>query len=580
MLKYTIFANVLIVFGLLLYYALPPIINLYINKQISLEPSSQTYPMWLQPPVPIYQKFYFYNVTNAIDIEQRGHKPVLQEIGPFTYRSVWTKREIQLDDIKNTISFKHFKEWHFEPDLSIADHRVQLVTLNAPLAITLSLIQSASNAVRLLVTFSLDGLSDGFFTKRSVKQLLFDGYPDLLTTFGPLLNAEMLSQGGHFGYMNARNNSQDGFYEINTGTDDIRKLNTINRYNGRTKLPYWYSGAHSHSHNHNNGNNRHGRHNGAHTKHNHGISGHCNALDGSTTGEMFPPIEAGQRSIKLFQPDFCRVWRLDSDGSEFETADGLKLRRFIATRDVFRNASDLAENTCFFSSKHMHTDAAQLRQFPSSRRPGRTGRQQASHNGNQRAHLPPPGRREWPAGVFTLAPCKFNAPIFMSMPHFLDADPYFASQVDGLEPDRNKHEFYVDLEPRTGSPVMMSARVQLNVAISKPPGLVRFRNIPEIMFPVFWQELTVNVSKSSQAIDQLQLASHGAIDANYKIACVFLILGAVILIANGVFYLNDRLLNKPVQSVAPKKQSLSAGDSLGDTTKTSSTLSARDSVAQ
>lgn len=557
--RFFVLGQVLLACGLLISYALPPLIKMYIDTQISLKPNSQSYPMWKEIPVPVYQKFYFFNVTNAQDIEQRGHKPKLEEIGPFTYRSDWFKRDIDNDDVRNIINFKQFKTWHFEPELSIADHRMQLVTLNAPLAITLTLIQSASNAVRLLVTFSLDGLSDGFFTKRSVKQLLFDGYPDLLTTFGPLLNAEMLSQGGHFGYMNARNGSQDGAYEINTGYDDISKLNTINRYNGKTKLSYW---------------NQH-------------HAGHCNSLEGASTGEMFPPINEVQNSfIKLFQPDLCRVWRLNYESKFEQQSTGLTLSRFVATRDIFRNSTDLPENSCFFNNPNRRHVAAQQQPEQSNRVQDQSGtasqrpsafnragqnrnsrqnnqQQQQQHsnnrqaeNNNNRHHGHNRVRHEWPAGVFTLAPCKFNAPIYISMPHFLDADPYFLSRVSGLEPDRDKHEFYIDLEPRTGSPVTLSARVQLNVAISKPPGLVRFRNVPEIMFPVFWQELTVNVT--GPVIDQLLLASKTE-EATVKISYTFLLLGAAILITTGIFYLHERLIVARAE-LNNKKQEGAAGE--------------------
>lgn len=527
--KLFILANILIAFGLLINFALPPLISVYIDSQIALKPGSQSYPMWKDIPIPIYQKFYFFNVTNAQDIEQRGHKPNLEEIGPFVYRTEWTKTNIESNDKLNTINYKHIKQWHFEPDMSIADHRLQLVTLNAPLAITLTLIQSASNAVRLLVTFSLDGLSDGFFTKRSVKQLLFDGYPDLLTTFGPLLNAEMLSQGGHFGYMNARNNSQDGAYEINTGVDDIYKMNTINRYNGRTRLTYW------------------SQHHGT----------HCNSLEGATNGDIFPPVKNNQTYIKLFQPDFCRAWKLNYDHQYDHEPTGLRLKRFIATRDIFRNSTDLPENICYFPNKrsHSHNNVSSNTTSNHSSRPAtagfnRSGRQQRGQqqrqdtssnnqhdsNNNNRHHSKV--RQEWPNGVFTLAPCKFNAPIYMSMPHFLDADPYFTSHVNGLEPDKNKHEFFVDLEPRTGSPVSVSARVQINVALSRPPGLVRFRNIPEIMFPVFWQEVSVNVA--GPVIDQILLASKVE-EATVLIAYVFYFLAGAVMLTVAAFYIHERI---------------------------------------
>lgn len=594
---------------MLVQQALPPLINNYINKQIALVPGSLSYPKWESPPVPIYQKFYFYNVTNAAEIEQFGQKPQLEEIGPFTYRSRWQKQEIEQpasSDASATMKFKHFKQWQFEPDLSITDHSLQLVTLNAPLAVTLTLIQSASNAVRLLVTLSLDGLSEGFFTKRSVKQLLFEGYPDLLTTFGPLLNAEMLSQGGHFGYMNARNNTIDGVYEINTGADDISKLNTIHRFNGRTRLPYWSHHGQRHNGQASSSSSKPASNSGPNSPHE--LRNRCDSLEGATTGEMFPPIEdeeqeqpleeSSQRVLKLFQPDFCRVWRLNFDG-KYEHQSGLKLSRFKATRDIFRNATDLAENACYFKH-HSSSSSSSLRHSahaasaalagpaassssssnrvvaaatapadpaPSRRQAGEGAgahhssssaaaaaaanqRPQPSNNNNlNNVRAPHSGggntnngapsssrvRHEWPAGVFTLGPCKFNAPIYMSMPHFLDADPHFSSQVDGLAPDPLRHEFYVDLEPRTGSPVVLAARVQLNVAISKPPGLVRFRNIPEIMFPVFWQELTVNLT-GTPVIDELLLASR-AQQQTIKVSYVLYLLGAVILTTAALFCL-------------------------------------------
>lgn len=541
-----VLGNLVITSGLLLGYALPPVISRYIDMQIALTPGSQSYPMWKETPVPIYQKFYFFNVTNAQEIEQLGHKPQLEEIGPFTYRSEYSKQDIVANALDNTIDFRHMKRWYFEPEMSIADHRLQLVTLNAPLAITLTLIQSAPSAVRLLVTFSLDGLSEGFFTKRSVKQLLFDGYPDLLTTFGPLLNAEMLSQGGQFGYFSGKNNSEDGHYEVNTGADNVAKLNTINRFNGKTKIPFW--------------NQNHGQ---------------CSSLEGATTGEMFPPLQENQTEIKLFQPDFCRVWRLNYD-SNLEHPSGLRLKRFIATRDILRNSTDLPENSCYFTDKprihdrlavstnripnptspqqHQSAQTVSRQQNNQNNRLNRNRQhqhqqqQQQQHHNHQTAAAGQSNnhnrhhnrvRHEWPNGVFTLAPCKFNAPIYLSMPHFLDADPYFSKHVHGLEPDPNRHEFYLDLEPRTGSPVMLSARVQINVAISRPPGLIRFRNVPEIMFPVFWQELTVNVS--GPVIDNLLLASRQAQEVTHRVSYSLLFLGVAILTTTLLFYINTRL---------------------------------------
>lgn len=615
LLIYFILGTFFIILGLLIGNALPPFIDSVINQQISITPGSQSYPSWKETPTPIYQKFFFFNVTNPQGIEM-GEKPALEEIGPFTYRCEWRNEDIELSDDQSSIDFRHIKHWHFEPELSIADHRLQIVTINAPLAITMSLIQNAPNAVRYFVTFSLDGFSEGFFTKRSIRQLLFDGYPDLLTTMGPFLNSEMLSQGGQFAYFNSKNNSEDGHYEVNTGFDDINELNTIKKFNGRTQLPYW---------------NKHQLN---------GAEGQCNSLKGATTGEMFPPMinvnvdknsNSTTSTLRLFQPDFCRVWPLHHEFN-YDHQSGLRLRRFRASRDIFRNYTDFPENSCYYPNIDNHSLNNHIQNnrlsSSSSHENGRsrnnnnhhhqqqtqqaaamTANQQNDINNNNSNRIPsvisgqlsqqqqqqqqqihqshhrpsifnrqgrlnqalsagqqigssqrhprpsgaagqaqaaaanpvPPGagygrvRLEWPNGVFTLAPCKFNAPIYLSMPHFLDADPFFANQVDGLKPDAEKHDFYLDIEPRTGAPVRGAARVQINLAISRPPGLIRFRNIPEIMFPVFWQELSVELSGT--LVDNLLLASRQAQEITKTVSYVFLIMGTAILVTIVLFYI-------------------------------------------
>lgn len=54
-------------------------------QQLQLRNGSETFEKWRNITIPIYIKFYFFNVTNPNDII-RGKMPILQEIGPFTYQ--------------------------------------------------------------------------------------------------------------------------------------------------------------------------------------------------------------------------------------------------------------------------------------------------------------------------------------------------------------------------------------------------------------------------------------------------------------------------------------------------------------
>ena len=52
-----------------------------------LRPETLGYEVWQFPPVPVYTKFHVFNVTNPGDI-LKGLKPVVEEIGPFTYLEI------------------------------------------------------------------------------------------------------------------------------------------------------------------------------------------------------------------------------------------------------------------------------------------------------------------------------------------------------------------------------------------------------------------------------------------------------------------------------------------------------------
>jgi hypothetical protein len=62
-----------------------------------------------------------------------------------------------------------------------------------------------------------------------------------------------------------------------------------------------------------------------------------------------------------------------------------------------------------------------------------------------------------PHGVVNVSTCRHGAPAFISNPHFLDADPYYVSQVSGLQPEVDKHQFYITLEPVSQNKETMQA---------------------------------------------------------------------------------------------------------------------------
>ena len=80
-----------------------------------------------------------------------------------------------------------------------------------------------------------------------------------------------------------------------------------------------------------------------------------------------------------------------------------------------------------------------------------------------------------PSGVMYMEPCKRKdeALVALSMPHFYQADPVLLERVGGLKPEKEKHQFYMDVVPEFGFPLAIRPRFQLNVVISgKTSGFV------------------------------------------------------------------------------------------------------------
>lgn len=75
------------------------------------------------------------------------------------------------------------------------------------------------------------------------------------------------------------------------------------------------------------------------------------------------------------------------------------------------------------------------------------------------------GGRCVPSGVMNVSSCWFDAPVFMSYPHFYNADPYYVDALVGMQPKQEDHELYVVLEPKTGLALEVAARFQVNLMV-------------------------------------------------------------------------------------------------------------------
>ncbi|GBL67393.1 Scavenger receptor class B member 1, partial [Araneus ventricosus] len=176
----------------------------------------------------------------------------------------------------------------------------------------------------------------------------------------------------------------------------------------------------------------------------------CNKING-TNAELGPPLLDNQKTYSFFQPLACRSLTFDYTGEHVHR--GINSRRFQNTYKIFATPKVNPDNYCFVKDK-----------------------------------------RQW-SGVLDLGSCQYDAPVYLSFPHFYLADPYYFLAVDGLNPHEDVHKSYIDVEPLTGVSVSLAIRVQVNLKLDRNKHLHRFENITSGLYPVFWTEINAEIDE-------------------------------------------------------------------------------------
>ncbi|XP_054166724.1 protein croquemort-like [Oppia nitens] len=479
-------AFVLVLMGMISLIGLPIILVKIIDSKVILTPDGESYRLWRDLPVPIYLKFYLFNVTNAQQIQSSGAKPELKQIGPFVYRVNVRKDGVNFTDGYQSVTFNELMTYHFDRQLSVDDLSLKITTLNSPLAIAMTLMEDLNPMMKIMATVLIRHIDDDFFVEKSVEELLFDGYPDLLTKLAPLLNPKIPYQPS-FGWMYKKNDTYDGLFKVNTGKSDIKKVNAIETFNGQQELDFW-SGK------------------------------ECNTFKGAKNGELFNPIPSSDKTLLLFRTNFCRVLTLIWKSAQKSQYGDLSVYRYYPSDNTFANSSDYPPNSCYKPNK----TRTEVKDFDNNELDLKTIINRLENlivtndsdiftlledtymdyklNGSKYfknftdidVHKK---YREFPSGIFDLSACYFKAPVYISNAHFLNADPYYLQTVSGLKPDPSVHQSFLDIEPMTGTPIELQLRVQINVFISSVANyFIKYKNMPKIHIPVVWQEFTIHAT--------------------------------------------------------------------------------------
>jgi len=179
--------------------------------------------------------------------------------------------------------------------------------------------------------------------------------------------------------------------------------------------------------------------------------GSCGKVHGSA-GEFYAP-GLKKDHIYFYSNDLCRAVRLNFRREM--KVEGIDSYEYVADESFFANGTGNPENACF------QPEGVPLR-----------------------------------SGVYNMSLCKFGAPVFVSLPHFYQADPYYLSLVEGLNPQEELHSTLFRVEPRSGVPTDVIARFQMNVHVAPVKGISILENVPNSFIPVMWFENTAGVPEN------------------------------------------------------------------------------------
>ncbi|XP_048877098.1 scavenger receptor class B member 1 isoform X1 [Brienomyrus brachyistius] len=167
----------------------------------------------------------------------------------------------------------------------------------------------------------------------------------------------------------------------------------------------------------------------------------CNMING-TAGQMWPPFMTTESTLPFYSPDACRSMELVYQRPG--VLQGIPVYRFVAPTTLFANGSDYASNEGFCPCRQ--------------------------------------------SGIQNVSTCRFNAPVFISHPHFYNGDPVLRDFVQGLDPSEDKHGLFIDIHPDTGVPMNVSIRLQLNLYIKAVSNIKQTGKISEVVMPMIWFE--------------------------------------------------------------------------------------------
>jgi len=424
--------------------AFNPLYNYIVDSTLKLSDGSSTYSAWVQAPIPVYLKFYIFHVTNPEDVTLYGAKPILEEKGPYVYSENKFKMNISFDDTGDTAQYANWASYDFEAEMShpLTDQD-NITTIN------LLMVVAAATSHAMPTVNMQWGLLEKYFNlyeTHTVADWLFTGVelPHIYYNFSdcgiPAFENQQFN-GSFTDLMKSQGQNVDqiknnriGYYQMYNGSSD----GTYRVDTGNAGMDnYLHIEQFNHASQLSYWNNT-----------------YCDMING-TDGTQFPPrFVSKDATVRMFVPQMCRSLYLQYE----KTIDGLpfEVLRFAAPAKMLQGGDDNPDNKCYCAKTGCLGDS-----------------------------------------MLDVTNCMQGMPIIMSTPHFYQGDGKNILNFEGLHPNKEKHQTFLDLQPAVGVPYEAHKRIQLNFPLGPfKEGLLSFQNLRDMVHPIFWADETAKMGDS------------------------------------------------------------------------------------
>ncbi|KAK8379449.1 hypothetical protein O3P69_019391 [Scylla paramamosain] len=539
----------------------PLIFNTIVDKMLVIREDSDTFEAFVTPPIPIYMQFWLFNVTNPEEIRFNGAKPVLEQVGPYTYEEVRVKYAFDWSK-EGTVSYLQNKSYIFSPELSGERRESDLITSINVLMVSLAAQASTLHPVLLLLLeLAFLRFSEKLFIRKPVGDLLFKGYPQPLLAEVTKIFGDPMGNNGRFGiFYPLASHVFQGRQDLISSTIWTQleaSLDLFETHEAGDILFYGYdlpafnfdfSGL---------GNLV------PKLDETEGWSGTLADIMDQMGFQDIPQVVLDNKLALLLgvnntddkvyevktgsdgMGDFMNIqsWNGSStlhywkgEGAQYcnmiNGTDGSQYPPRLTRDSVLRiYTSELCRSLYLTYEKDLYHHGIPVYRYV----PPREVLEDPEVNHDNLCYCVPDRDHCLGAGMLSLQPC-LGLPLVLSTPHFYQGDEKELAKLVGLNPTKSEHETTIDVEPRTGVAMYAAKKMQLNIPLKRYGNLPSFKNVPEVIFPILWVNESANVDADmSQEVRNAVFVPFVVVDA---ICGSLIAVGALLLVLSGFRFLH------------------------------------------